>query len=259
VARGGKKDSPPYAKYAFLNPYNLSLLAGAGAAALTTGFWPLAVVAGAAEAIWMLFAPDSRFLQRIWFDKTWELENAEQRAKIRDQKLSLLSEGGRSRWKELRAQQQRIEKLAGENPSFTGQLLRKELDRLGDLADDFLDVSGVCARYEQHLGTIDNAELDQEVKRYQKLVGKLPEGDERHAIAQKNLDVMLARLERARELHKNLQAARGQLDLMENTFQLLADEIVSMSNPNEVGARLEDLRSGVEAVRETSRETELNG
>jgi hypothetical protein len=39
---------------------------------------------------------------------------------------------------------------------------------------------------------------------------------------------------------------------MENTFKLLADEIVTMSTPAALGARLEDLRIGVEAIREAS-------
>jgi hypothetical protein len=57
-----KKTQPPYSKYAFWNPYNLSLIAGASAAAMVTGHWWLALVAGAGEALWMLFAPDSKLL-----------------------------------------------------------------------------------------------------------------------------------------------------------------------------------------------------
>jgi hypothetical protein len=43
---------------------------------------------------------------------------------------------------------------------------------------------------------------------------------------------------------------------MDNTFRLLVDEIVTMRNASELGERLDDLRTGVEAVRETSREAE---
>ena len=41
----------PYARYAFLNPYNLVLLAGAIALGLLTGHDWLAVVAGGAELV----------------------------------------------------------------------------------------------------------------------------------------------------------------------------------------------------------------
>src|SRR6185369_4430774 len=54
VSGGAKKrdsgDDPPYARYAFLNPYNLSLLVGATATAAATGHWWIALCAGATEA-----------------------------------------------------------------------------------------------------------------------------------------------------------------------------------------------------------------
>ncbi|MFO0722508.1 MAG: hypothetical protein U1E65_01915 [Myxococcota bacterium] len=249
---------PPgtYSKYAFLNPYNMSLLAGAGIAALATGFWPLAVVAAAGEAIWMLFAPDSKLLQKVWFDKAWERQVEEKRNEIRDQKLMLLSPEARERVFRLRAQKERILRLANENPSFAGQLLRGELSRLGDVVDDFIDVSGVCGRYDEHLRTIDTNELESQHRRFERELERFSDGDSRREMAQKNLEVVVKRLARADELKTYLGTAKGQLDLMENTFRLLADEIVSMRSPGELGARLDDLRSGVEAVRETAKETE---
>jgi len=68
--------------------------------------------------------------------------------------------------------------------------------------------------------------------------------------------VLLQRKDRYKELRRNLQTARGQMDLMENTFRLLGDEIVTMQSPSELGTRLDELREGVEAVRQTTRETE---
>ena len=55
-ARVSGDTEPPYVRYAFLNPYNVSLLAGAGVTAAATGHWGIAVVAAASEALWMLFA-----------------------------------------------------------------------------------------------------------------------------------------------------------------------------------------------------------
>ena len=57
---------PPYTRYAFLNPYNLSLVIGASAAAAMTGQWWLGVCGAAGEALWLLFAPGSKVLQRAW-------------------------------------------------------------------------------------------------------------------------------------------------------------------------------------------------
>lgn len=250
------KDKPPYARYAFLNPYNLSLMGGAAAAALFTGHWWVGLFAAAGEALWMLFAPDSRLLRRFWFDKVWQTEQGEQRRERQRAKFNQLPGAEKARALELRRTQERIQGLARDNPSFTVDLLRSDIDKLEDLVDDFLDLALAAARYEQYLQTFDVQALEADLRRYQLQVDKLPAGDERREVAQKNLLVLLQRKDRWQELRRNLQTARGQMDLMENTFRLLADEIVSMQSPGELGQRLDELREGVASVRETTRETE---
>ncbi len=256
IKRTAKEKSPPYARYAFLNPYNLSLMAGAAAAAAATGHWWLAMCAAAGEAVWMLFAPDSRVLQRTWFDKLWNSEQQAARKKQQFEKWQALPDAERQRALGLREVQDRIYKLAQENPSFSVEMLRDELGKLENLVDDFLDLATVGARYDKYLATFNLEEIEADLRRYQLQAEKLPIGDERRTVAQKNLQVLLARKDRYKELRRNLQTARGQMDLMENTFRLLADEIVSMREPSELGTRLDDLREGVNAVREVARETE---
>ncbi len=256
VKRSAKDKSPPYVRYAFLNPYNLSMIAGASAAAAATGHWWLAMCAAAGEAIWMLFAPDSKLLRRAWFDKVWQDEQEAERKKRQAKKWSALPEAERQRALLLREVQGRIHKMAQENPSFSVEMLRGELGKLEDLVDDFLDLATVCARYDKYLETFNLEELEADLRRYQLQVEKLPAGDERRSVAQKNLQVLLSRKDRYKDLRRSLQTARGQMDLMENTFRLLADEIVSMREPSELGTRLEDLREGVKAVREAASETE---
>lgn len=250
------KPQPPYARYAFLNPYNLSLIAGAGAAAALTGHWWLALCAGAAEAVWMLFAPDSRLLRKLWFDKVWEGEVATARKAAQAQKFDQLPDGEKMRALRLREMQRRIQKMASDNPSFSVDLLREDVEKLEDLVDDFLELATTCARYDDYLKGFNLEEIEADLRKYQLQTEKLPLGDERRTVAQKNLQVLLQRKDRYKELRRSLQTARGQMDLMENTFGLLSDEIVTMNNPTELSTRLDDLREGVEAVRQTARETE---
>ena len=47
-------DSPNYLKAAFVNAYNLSLLAGAAFASLATGDWLIGVAAAGVEALWLI-------------------------------------------------------------------------------------------------------------------------------------------------------------------------------------------------------------
>lgn len=250
------KPQPPYARYAFLNPYNLSLIAGAGAAAALTGHWWLALCAGAAEAVWMLFAPDSRLLRKLWFDKVWEGEVATARKAAQAQKFDQLPDGEKMRALRLREMQRRIQKMASDNPTFSVDLLREDVEKLEDLVDDFLELATTCARYDEYLKDFNLEEIEADLRKYQLQTEKLPLGDERRTVAQKNLQVLLQRKDRYKELRRSLQTARGQMDLMENTFGLLSDEIVTMNNPTELSTRLDDLREGVEAVRQTARETE---
>src|SRR2546423_385618 len=64
-----KKEPVPYYRYAFHNVYNYTLLSGIAAASLLTQQWWMAVVGVGAEALWMIFGPDSKLLRSFWFDK----------------------------------------------------------------------------------------------------------------------------------------------------------------------------------------------
>ena len=245
-------DEPPYARYAFLNPYNLSLLAGAGVAAAATGHWWMAVCGVAGEAMWMLFAPDSKLLQRTWFDKVWNQRRADAVQEALDAKLKQLEPMDQQRVLFLREQKKRIHTLAAENPSLTVELMGDELAKLDGLLDDFTDLALECTRGERHLATIDLKSMENSWHLYRGQVEQMPEGDKRRAVAKKNMQVLEQRRNRWEDLRKSAQTARGQMDLMENTFKLLGDEIVTMSSPEDLGLRLEDLRIGVEAIREAT-------
>jgi hypothetical protein len=251
-----KRDKPPYHSYAFWNPYNLSLLAGAGAVSAATGGWWIGLCAVAAETIWMLFAPDSTVLRRTWFDKLWNQDQRDVKLKQQAKKFAALPQDAQMRVLALRALQARIQKLAADNPSFTVDLLRNDLGKLEGLIDDFLELAVVCDRWDEHLRTVSFDELEREIAEYRRWIGQLSQGDERREVAEKNLEVLLERKKRGNELVQMLETARGQMELMDNTFHLLVDEIVTMRNASELGERLDDLRTGVEAVRETSREAE---
>jgi len=113
------KPRPPYARYAFKNPYNLAVWGGFASAAVLTGNWWLGLCGAGAEALWMLFAPDSRLLRKLWFDKQFtEEQKAAAKAKL-DAKFKQLPEGDAMRCLALRDKQDQIHQLARENPSFT--------------------------------------------------------------------------------------------------------------------------------------------
>lgn len=252
-------EEPPYTRYAFLNPYNLSLLAGTGLAAGATGQWWLGVCGVAGEALWLLFAPESKFLRHNWFDKIWSDARAEQLQKREAEKFSQLHPAEQQRVLALREQKDRIFALARENPSLTVELMSTELGKLDALIVDFTNIALRCARAERHLASSDIQAMGRAWEFYRSQVEHMPESDKRRAVAQKNLEVLEQRRRRWDDLRQGVQTARGQMDLLENMFKLLADEIVTMSTPEALGARLEDLRVNLEVIREVSADEDFAG
>jgi hypothetical protein len=249
-------DEPPYGRYAFLNPYNLSLLVGASATAAATGHWWIAVCAAATEGLWMLFAPDSKILQRTLWEKRWQRSKRGDVEDRQNKKFLRLTPEDQVRATALRDQRARINQLAADNPTLAVDLMKDELAKLDGLLEDFLDLAIVCGRCETQLRGFDVVDLQRRWQFYQDQVKHFPKGDKRSDVAAKNIEVLGQRRNRMDAMQRNLQTARGHMDLMENSFRLLGDEIVTMADPTELATRLDDLRIGVQAIRETSEEVE---
>ena len=143
-----------------------------------------------------------------------------------------------------------------ENPSLTVELMGGELAKVEGLLEDFLDLALVCARSEQHIQSFDFKALQHSWQQYSQLLAQYSASDRRRAVAEKNLEVLTKRRQRYDELRQVVDTSRGQMDLMENTFRLLVDDILTMANPEELGTRLDDLRIGVDAIRETTTGTD---
>ncbi len=242
-----------YAGRLFNNVYNYTLLGGVAAASAMTGDWWLIALGLGAEALWMLYAPDSKLIRKQ-VDKALDREDALAAEEKRFMLLQRLSHEERARCRELMLKQNEITKLAHENPTFGNELLRNEITKLQKLTDSYIDLSTTAARYVEYLDREDIDEIDRQRRVYEKEIehGKGPAVD----LARKNLDVVVRRLERLREINDFVVRARRQLELIENSFGLLADQIVSMRSPGELSGQLDELMDGVEAVRETAREAD---
>ncbi len=249
------KPKVPYTKYAFQNPYNYAILGGFASAAVLTGNWWLGLAGAGAEALWMLFAPDSRLLRKTWFDKRYKEEQDLANAAELDRKFKAMPDADAMRCLALKEKQEQIHRLARENPSFTVELLSGELGKLDALVRSFVDLSVTCSRYQDYLKSVDLDEIERDLRRYQQILERDPDNQKRD-LARKNLAVLEKRKEKYGEIRGYLSSARGQLELIENTFRLLADQIVTMRSPTELGGQLDELMDGVEAVRQTARETD---
>ena len=234
-------------------------MGGLAASALTLN--PLlAVIVVGMEILWVVNAPGSKKLQEwLWDPKFDEQQQAQEQA-ARAERLQSLDEADRERVVELFARQQEINSLAARNPSFTGELLRTELTKTDRLVEAFMEMAMTCGRYEAYLNSIDLSELERSRRRWEAIVkGQDSVQDKRNSetdIARKNLAVIMKRFDKMKEIHHYLTLARGQLDLIENSFQLIADQIVTMQSPQELTGQLDELLDGVESIKQTAADTE---
>ena len=246
----------PYLRMAFANPYNLSLLIASIAVATIVQEPILALTALSVEALWLVFGPGSKLLQRFLWDPAIERARREMEGKARAALLAGLNPDERRRVDKLVERQETIRSLAARNPSFTGDLLRNELSKTNRLVDAFVEMALNCARYEQYLASINPSELERDRDAYSDAARRGEPDDQRTQIARKNLDIVNKRLDRMAEIRRYLSVAKGQLDLIENSFQLIADQIMTMQSPKELSGQLDELLDGVEAIRETALDTE---
>jgi hypothetical protein len=246
---------PSYVKLAFANPYNLSLLAGGlAASAITLNPIP-AVVALGLEGLWLLHGPDNPVLRRLYWDPRREAARREREDYERQRRLRTLGAAERERVASLVERRAQIAVLAGQNPSFTGELLRAELLKADRLVDAFIDLSLTRSRYQDYLEHIDARELQRDCDRYDAAVRAGAPGDPQTALSVKNLEIVRKRQERVQEIGRSLGVVQGQLDLIENSFQLIADQIVTMQSPQQLSGQLDELLTGVDSIRETARDT----
>ena len=249
-------DKPSYFKMAFANPYNLSLVIGGVAASVLTVNPIPAIIALGAEGLWLLHAPGSDYLRRkLWDPRLATMQQAIEE-QTREQRVASLPTQEQNRVRRLYAKKGDIDTLATQNPSFTAELLRGELVKTRKLADSFLDMALTCARYERYLGSIDFNALERDRARWQGRAASDKTPPQERDLAKKNLAVIEKRLEKLKDIRDYLGVARGQLDLIENSFQLIADQIVTMQSPGELSGQLDDLLDGVESIRQTAHDTE---
>ncbi len=246
----------PYLKLAFANPYNLSLLLGGVTASVLTGNPLPGLVALGGEALWLLHGSDSRYLRRILWDPRLEKIRLAMEAQDRNEKMKDLPDSEQERVRGLVDREQQINKLAASNPTFTGDLLRTELVKTHKLVESFLEMALTVNRYENYLGTVDANALERDMARWHDRSTAQQASDPERDIAQKNFAVIQKRVERVHEITRYLGVARAQLDLIENSFQLIADQIVTMQSPNELSGQLDDLLDGVDSIRQTAVDTE---
>ena len=250
----GFDERPNFLKAAFLNVYNLSLLGGAGLAALATQDWLVGVGALALEALWLVVGPDLKPFQRAVKEGARQEREKVEQARVQN----LLKElAGRDfqRAKALEELKLEIERDIANNPTFSAILLRTELEKLGQLYQSFVKLAAACQKSETYLGTVSDKELTRQLEAQQAL-------ERNHTdpalveLAKKNAQVLQKRVDAVRDIRTFLQRARGQMNLIENSVRLLRDQALTMTSPDQLTEQLDGLLNSVDAVSQSVKDTD---
>jgi len=249
-----ESSSPGYLKAAFLNAYNLSLLAGAAATAAVTGDWLVAAGAAAVEALWLVLGPDFKPFQRA----VREAERQEREKQDQKRVQQLLSELPEREWQRAKALDElrrEVERDMATNPSFQAILLQTELEKLKTLQTSFVRLASACRRAETYLQAVDLKDLERQLKAQQTIAERMSDPQVRE-LAEKNAAVLTRRLGTIQDIETFLARARGQMNLIENSVRLLRDQALTMTSPDQLTEQLDDLITGVDAVQQSVKDAE---
>jgi len=249
-----ESSTPGYLKAAFLNAYNLSLLAGAAATAALTGDWLVAAGAAAVEALWLVLGPDFKPFQRA----VREAERQEREKQDQKRVQQLLSELPEREWQRAKALDElrrEVERDMATNPSFQAILLQTELEKLKTLQTSFVRLASACRRAETYLQAVDLKDLERQLKAQQTIAERMSDPQVRE-LAEKNAAVLTRRLGTIQDIETFLARARGQMNLIENSVRLLRDQALTMTSPDQLTEQLDDLITGVDAVQQSVKDAE---
>ena len=202
----------------------------------------------------MLFAPDSRLLRKAWFDKVFAAEQDDARKAELDAKFSTLPESDALRCLSLTKSRSRSISLATENPAFTVDLLSGELGKLGAWCARSSSSRVTCARYEEYLKSVDFDEIERDCRRYQQIVERA-DGRQARAGAKESGGAREAQGEVPGDPQLLVVGARPAGADREHLPPARRSDRHHAS-PKSSAGQLDELMDGVEAVRQTTRETD---
>jgi len=248
-------DKPSYTRLGFNSWLNYAFLAASAAFTVWKfpefGYTPL-IAAGAAEALWLSVGVRvgsvRRYLNFVHQEKAQRSESS-----LRKKEMRGLSDFDRERYMMLERMCEQIDEQVKSNSSLSMEMIKDERDKIEKLLSTYLRLAKTAARYEHFVETSDLGQIEDELRRQEKLVDAAD--DETKDVANQNRQIIQQRLNKAIEVRKQIRQARGQLNLIENTFQLLRDQILTMSSPSELSNQLDELTRSVNAIEAADKET----
>ncbi len=246
-------DQINFVKEALKWQYNWIGLAGAAAFAIVSGTGLPLVLAAGLELIYLSLVPQSSRFRRLV--RSWKYAEEKRRHQM---KLSAMFH---ELPPEIRNRYADMDKICGairanyERLSSTSQIFVQQMEeKLRELLQSYLRLSHAGYRHREHIQLTNITAIQTELDQLQRaLESNAPKVQE---INRKRIEILTKRLEKVQKIRENRQVIDAQCEAIQDVLELIRDQSVTLSDPQQVSDRLEDLMRDVEQTEETVRQVE---
>ena len=238
-----------YTKEAFLNPWNLTFLIVAMAAAFGTSliggadflFNTILLFTAALELLFLGTMP-----RQARFRRAVKAQRAAEHAKPPTQKelYRLLSRSNQRRYARLRDLEKKIESNYRKLSYASQGLLDSHISKIDGLLDSYLTLLHQKERYQQYGKRTEKDEVAQAIDDLRKDMEDDPPRVK--SIKARRLKILEQRLDRFKKSHENLEIIEAQLETIEDVIKYIHEQSMTLRNPEEITYQLDLLLSEVE-------------
>jgi hypothetical protein len=242
-----------YVRAALKWQYNWIGLAGAAAFALVSGTGMPLVLAAGLELMYVALVPQSSRFRRLVRSWKYAAEKREHQKRLDEMHRNLPPEM-RSRYAYVQQVVQAIranyEQLSGSSQIFARQMA----DRLDGLLEGYVRLLFTATTHRDYLKSLNPDQVRTEVAYLEKSLAKDP--PKVQEINQRRIEILRKRVTKFEKIQENRQVIDAQCAAIEDVLQLIRDQSVTMRDPQEVSAQLENLVQDVEQTEQSVREME---
>ena len=242
-----------YLKAAFHWQYNKIMLLGALAfAGVSLSALPLLLGAGL-ELIYLTTIPNNSRFQRLV--RSWRFEDEKrQREKSLSAMFYELPPEMRARFANLdntcRAIRENYKRLTSTSQMFVDQME----DKLEGLTNSYVRLLNSAFHHREYLRAINRDGIHKESAQLQKDLEHQPAKVQE--INRKRIEILAKRIDKYDKIKENCQVIDAQCAAVEDVLNLIRDQSVTMHDPEQIAAHLDELVKDVEQTEETVREVE---
>ena len=242
-----------YVRAALKWQYNWIGLAGAAAFALVSGTGLPLVLAAGLELMYVALVPQSSRFRRLVRSWKFAAEKREHQKRL-DEIYRNLPPEMRSRNASLQQVAQAIRnnyQMLSAGSQVFGQQMSERLD---GLLEGYLRLLFAASTHRDYLKSLDPDRLRAEVAHLEKALAKEP--PKVQEINQRRIEILRKRIAKFEKIQENRQVIDAQCAAIEDVLELIRDQSVTMRDPQEVSAQLENLVEDVEHTEQSVRQME---